>query len=99
LNDKEEVTGYVLQRYYYSMWLPGFEARIEDLFVRQKCRQTGIGEKLIEFSLERAKEKGCLSVFLDTNENNEASKRIYTKLSFNPRSKRWNEGRQIFYRL
>ena len=90
--------GYVVQRYRYSMWAAGVEATIEDLFVDPAARKGGIGTKLIEYALQRARARSCTSVCLDTNENNLGSTRIYMQLGFNSMSKRWN-GRQIFYRL
>lgn len=90
--------GYVLQRFRFSMWAAGIEAALEDLFVSPSQRRDGAGLRLVQFALERARAKGCASVCLDTNENNEASTRIYSQLGFNAVSKRW-QGRQIFYRL
>jgi len=90
--------GYVLQRFRFSMWASGIEATLEDLFVDPTHRRKGAGKQLIQFALKRAQNRGCASVCLDTNENNEASTRIYTQLGFNAISKRWN-GRQIFFRL
>jgi len=89
--------GYVLQRFRFSMWAAGIEATLEDLFVSPGHRQAGIGKRLIEFALVRAREKGCVTICLDTNENNTASTKIYTGLGFEALSKRW-KGRQIFYR-
>ena len=90
--------GYVLQRFRYSMWASGIEATIEDLFVDPAERGQGIGRLLIQYALGRARERGCTTVCLDTNENNAASTRIYGRLGFEAFSKRWN-GRQVFYRL
>lgn len=90
--------GYVLQRFRYSMWAAGQEAAIEDLFVLPEIRKGGVGGSLIRFALQRAKDRSCASVCLDTNENNAASTRIYTQLGFCAFSKRWN-GRQVFFRL
>jgi ribosomal protein S18 acetylase RimI-like enzyme len=90
--------GYVLQRFRFSMWAGGQEATLEDLFVAPGHRQQGVGKALIQFALERAKARDCVSACLDTNENNQASTRIYTRLGFNAFSKRW-DGRQIFFRM
>ena len=90
--------GYVLQRYRYSMWGSGTEATIEDLFVAPRGRGKRLGTQLIEFALRMAKARSCTSVCLDTNENNAASTRIYTRLGFDSMSKRWG-ARQLFFRL
>jgi ribosomal protein S18 acetylase RimI-like enzyme len=89
---------YVLQRFRYSMWVAGLDATIEDLFVTPEHRRKGIGKALIQFALDRARGRECLSVGLDTNENNAASNRIYTGLGFNAFSSRW-QGRQLFLRV
>lgn len=93
----EAPVGYVLQRYRFSMWACGLEATIEDLFVEPALRKGGIGRALIEFALQTARECGCTTVCLDTNEFNAASTAIYTQLGFSAISKRWN-GRQVFFR-
>ncbi len=90
--------GYVLQRFRFSMWASGVEATLEDLFVEPSARKNGAGKALVSFALDQAKALGCATVCLDTNENNVASTRIYTRFGFNALSKRWN-GRQIFFRL
>ncbi len=52
----------------------------------------------MEAALGMAREKGCRTVCLDTNENNAASNAIYGRLGFDAFSRRWN-GRQVFHRL
>ena len=97
-NTEKDACGYILLRYFYSMWLPGLEARIEDLFVDEHYRAKGYGKELVGFAIEHAKEKQCQSIFLDTNENNIASNQIYQAFGFIFESKRWHDGRQILYR-
>ncbi len=90
--------GYVLLRYRYNMWVSGLEARVEDLYVDSTKRQGGIGKKLIEYAISHAAQKNCVTMCLDTNENNAASNKIYKKLGFQTESESWNNGKQIFYR-
>lgn len=96
--DEGGSAGYVLLRFRYSMWTSGLEATLEDLFVEPRARRGGVGEQLVRFALRRARERGCVSICLDTNEKNAASTRIYERLGFQSLSRRWN-GRQVFYRL
>ena len=93
-----QAIGSVLQRYRHSMWASGSEATIEDLYVEPGCRKTGYGRKLIEFAVQRARQLGCTTMCLDTNERNVASQKIYQSFGFTSYSQRW-DGRQIFYRL
>jgi ribosomal protein S18 acetylase RimI-like enzyme len=92
-----EAVGYTLLRFRRSMWSWGMEATLEDLFVRPERRGHGLGRGLVGCALERARNRGCVTICLDSNENNEASSRIYRSLGFDAHSRHWG-GRQIFYR-
>jgi len=46
--------GYIEQRYEYSMWLSGNEARLENLFVWPEYRRAGVMSALIEYAIEKA---------------------------------------------
>lgn len=93
-----EAVGYTLLRFRRSMWAGGMEATLEDLFVRPDRRGLGLGRGLVGVSLARARDRGCVTIGLDTNERNEASTRIYRSFGFDAHSRRWG-GRQMFYRL
>ena len=92
------VLGYVLLRFRESMWASGTEATLEDLFVDPAARQGGVGRQLVQFAVQRARDRTCTTLCLDTNENNIASQRIYQAIGFSAFSPRW-QGQQIFYRL
>lgn len=90
--------GYVLLRFRHSMWADGLEATLEDLFVDPEHRSHGTGAQLVGQALAHARQRGCVTACLDTNEHNAASNRIYARLGFECHSRRW-QGRQVFYRL
>jgi GNAT superfamily N-acetyltransferase len=94
---EETPVGYVLQRYRFSMWACGLEATLEDLFVDPSARGGGVGRALVAFALQAARDRGCTTACLDTNEFNAASTAIYTQLGFSAISQRW-KGRQVFFR-
>jgi glucosamine-phosphate N-acetyltransferase len=52
---------------------------IEDVVVSSKCRNLGIGKKLISKCLDIAKERKCYKVILDCNEENT---KFYEKINF-----------------
>ncbi len=97
-NSRNIIYGYILLRYRFSMWASGLEARIEDLFVSPSDRQKGTGKDLVKYAIQKATEKGCATICLDTNENNPVTMKIYTQLGFNAHKERWDNGRQIFFR-
>lgn len=97
-NIKNVICGYILLRYRISMWASGLEARIEDLYVSPTDRQKGTGKELVKYAIQKATEKGCVTICLDTNENNPVTMNMYTQLGFKAHKERWNNGRQIFFR-
>ncbi len=97
-NNKNVIFGYILLRYRFSMWASGLEARIEDLFVSPSDRQKGTGKELVKYAIQKVTEKGCVTICLDTNENNPVTMNMYTQLGFKAHKKVWDNGRQIFFR-
>ena len=89
--------GYIQQRYYYSLWLYGLGATWEDLYVSPESRKGGIGTHLAQLAIERAKQKGCRSISLDTNENNHEAMPLYQRLGFKSGSTRYVGSRQLFF--
>lgn len=89
-------TGYVQSRYRYSLWLPGFEAELEDLFVRPGARRAGVGARLVAFAVERARRRGCRRIGLGTNERNLPALRLYERAGFRADRPRWESGRQLW---
>jgi ribosomal protein S18 acetylase RimI-like enzyme len=69
-------------RYRFGLWLEGEDCELEDLFVREEARGSGLGRALVEAALERARERGCRRVALDTNEANHAALALYESLGF-----------------
>jgi len=57
----------------------GLVGHIEDVVVTREKQGLGIGEKLIEFSLEYAKKAGCYKTILDCSDD---VKQFYEKIGF-----------------
>ena len=88
--------GYAQVRYRYSAWIPGRGAEIEDLFVLPTARRQGIGLELAQSVSERARQKECRVIGLNTNERNEAALALYQKLGFTAERASWNGSRQLW---
>lgn len=96
-DDDSPPAGVCQLRYRDSVWMATDDCWLEDLFVREAARGTGLGTGLVEAALERARDRGCRRVELDTNEANEAALAIYRRLGFSERSKSPDgEGRDLF---
>jgi ribosomal protein S18 acetylase RimI-like enzyme len=88
----------VLQlRFRHAVWTGTDDAHLEDLFVSADARGSGIGRELVEAAFERARERGCARMLLDTNESNEAALRLYRSLGFRSGSEETG-GRDVFMR-
>jgi GNAT superfamily N-acetyltransferase len=69
-------------RYRYGLWLESEDCELEDLFVRERARGSGLGRALVEAAVERARKRGCGRIQLDTNEGNQAARALYESLGF-----------------
>jgi ribosomal protein S18 acetylase RimI-like enzyme len=92
---QENNLGYVQCRYRYSAWISGFEAELEDVFVVREARRRGVGRRLVEFALARARSRGCSSIGLNTNERNENAIALYQRLGFRSLRPLWG-GHQLW---
>jgi len=89
----------VLQlRFRHSVWTGTDDAHLEDLYVEDAARGSGIGRELVEAALQRARERGCARIELDANEANEPALQLYRSVGFGS----WSEkagGNDLFMRL
>jgi ribosomal protein S18 acetylase RimI-like enzyme len=63
----------------------GLRAWVEDVVVDESARRTGVGEVLTQAMIDRAREKGCVTVDLTSRPSREAANNLYVKMGFVPR--------------
>ncbi len=63
----------------------GLQARIEDVVVDADARGRGIGARLTEIAIERAREAGAKSVGLTSRPSRDAANRLYLRMGFDIR--------------
>jgi ribosomal protein S18 acetylase RimI-like enzyme len=86
----------VLQlRFRFSVWKATQDAWIEDVYVTERARRSGLGDALITRAIERAAERGARRVELDCNEDNAGALALYERHGFSARSK-GSTGRDLF---
>lgn len=91
-----EPAGYAHTRYHTSLWSLGIAAHLEDLFVIEAARGTGVGRALMHFAIERARARGARFLSLTTNEHNDRGQRFYKRAGFEPISEPlYGDGREI----
>ena len=89
-----EAVGVCQVRFRWSVWKSAEDCWLEDLFVREEARRSGLGRALVEAALERAGERGCKRIELDVNEDNAAARALYEACGFETEPK--PPGRTLF---
>lgn len=79
-NEKSEIAG-VLSLTIYQV-PTGLRSIIEDVVVDEKKRRLGIGEALVRYAIELAREAGANGVSLTSNPQREAANQLYLSMGF-----------------
>lgn len=74
--------GIAVIRYRLSIWCPGPEAYLAELFVRPDTRGQGLGHALIEAVLERARGRGASYIDLATSVDDTEARALYESFGF-----------------
>jgi ribosomal protein S18 acetylase RimI-like enzyme len=82
-------------RFRHSVWTASEDCWLEDLYVAPPARRLGLGRALVQRTLDRARERGCHRVELDTNEDNYDAIRLYRSLGFSDTAK--GASRSLFF--
>ena len=94
----EPPAGVLQLRFRHSVWTGTEDAHLEDLFVDETARRSGLGRALVDAALEHARKRGCARIELDANEANETAMRLYRSVGFGS----WSDaagGNDLFMRL
>ena len=82
-----EADGVCQLRFRWSVWKSAEDCWLEDLYVREPARGSGLGRALVEAAVERARERGCRRMELDVNEDNRAARALYAASGFSEQPK------------
>jgi GNAT superfamily N-acetyltransferase len=69
-------------RFRLSAWTGVEDCWLEDVFVREEARGTGVGRALVEATLEQARARGCRRIELDVQEDNTGARALYDSCGF-----------------
>jgi ribosomal protein S18 acetylase RimI-like enzyme len=69
-------------RYRWGVWWDAEDCNVEDVFVRAEARGSGLGRALVSAAIDRARERGCRRLELDTAADNAAAQGLYRSLGF-----------------
>ena len=90
--------GVVALRFRHSLWTAADDCLIEDVFVADDARGSGLGRALMVAALDVARKRGCRRAELDVNEANPAALGLYESLGFGRKSTPW-DGRDLFLNI
>ena len=82
-----EALGICQLRYRWSVWTSAEDCWLEDLYVLPEARRAGLGRALIEGALDSARERGCVRIELDVDEDNDPALALYAAAGFSLESK------------
>jgi GNAT superfamily N-acetyltransferase len=77
-----EPQGVAQVRYRWSVWWSAEDCWLEDLYVSEEARGSGLGRALVEAVIDRATARGCRRVELDVSSENPAALALYLSLGF-----------------
>jgi ribosomal protein S18 acetylase RimI-like enzyme len=74
-------------RFRLAIWTGAQDCWLEDLFVSDRARRSGLGRALVEATLERARARDCRRIELDVDDDNAAAIALYEAMGFSLESK------------
>ena len=84
-NENNQILGtFQLTFIQYLTYQGGKRAQIEAVRIRKDHRGTGLGEKMMQWAIARAKQKGAHVLQLTTDKQRPEALHFYTKLGFMP---------------
>jgi GNAT superfamily N-acetyltransferase len=95
-SDDSPPAGVCQLRFRFSVWTAADDCWLEDLYVEEAARGSGVGGALVDAAIERARVRGCRRIELDTSESNETALRLYERHGFSTSSKSDAPARDVF---
>jgi ribosomal protein S18 acetylase RimI-like enzyme len=77
-----EPRGLAVLRFRPSIWTPGFECYLAELYVQPDQRRQGLGLALMHAALEAARRHGADYIEVATSENDTGARALYERLGF-----------------
>ncbi len=98
-DDDSPPEGICQLRFRHGLWRAGPDCLLEDLFVEEGARGSGLGRALVGFARERALERGARRMELDCNEANAPALALYESFGFATKSVAQDGGRDLYLRM
>lgn len=76
------IAGYANTWEVFSIWSGGLLLTVDDLYISSACRGAGVGEAILRYLIEDARERGFKRVQLYAEPENQIAHGLYKKLQF-----------------
>ena len=80
-------SGYAVVTWGYSIESGGIECLLDEIYIADRGR--GLGRRLLDACLARAREHGCRTMFLETEAHNDGARRFYARAGFTAETSVW----------
>jgi len=77
-----EVAGYAVLTFGYSLEFHGRDAFVDELYLRNKYRGRGIGKRALQFLTEVCANEGVSALHLEVERENTSAQAVYRKFGF-----------------
>jgi GNAT superfamily N-acetyltransferase len=78
-HDDAPPAGVCQLRFRFGIWLAGLDCWLEDLYVTEAARGSGVGAALMELAIARARERDAKRIELDVNDANAPAIALYER--------------------
>jgi ribosomal protein S18 acetylase RimI-like enzyme len=92
-NDDAPPAGVCQLRFRFGIWLAGLDCWLEDLYVTEAARGTGVGAALMELAIGRARARDARRIELDVSDANAPAIALYER--FGLTSGKYAGGREV----
>ena len=82
----EEVIGYLILTFGFSMEFGGRDASVDEFYIRDAYSRKELEGKVIEFAEATARKLGVKAIHLEVHHDNQNAQEVYRKLGFKDRS-------------
>jgi GNAT superfamily N-acetyltransferase len=94
----DEVAGYLVLTFGFSLEFHGRHALVDELYVREPCRERGAGTLSLAFVEELCRTEGIHALHLEVDRANEPAQRLYHRAGYQDHDRylltKWLEARE-----
>lgn len=82
MRDGRKAVGYLVLAYNFDLEFGGLEGLVTDLFVEEKYRGRGLGERALELADDYCRSRGIGTIELQVEAENRAARAFYRRIGF-----------------